>query len=80
MIAETGHFALILALFVAIIQAVIPLIGAQRGDLRQHAGAGVFDAQVLHQSRRKSPEAPPLFSTSRTPSMVMALSAALSMS
>ncbi len=32
MIAETGHFALILALFVAIIQAVIPLIGAQRGD------------------------------------------------
>jgi len=32
MIPEIGHFALILALFVAIVQAVVPLIGAQRGD------------------------------------------------
>jgi len=31
MIAELGHFALILALCVAIIQAVVPLIGAQKG-------------------------------------------------
>ena len=32
MIVETGHFALILALFVAIAQAIVPLVGAQRGD------------------------------------------------
>ena len=32
MIAETGHFALILALLVAIVQATIPMIGAARGD------------------------------------------------
>ena len=32
MIAELGHFALILALFVAAVQATLPLIGAQRGD------------------------------------------------
>lgn len=33
MIIETGHFALVLALFVAITQATIPLIGASRGIL-----------------------------------------------
>jgi cytochrome c-type biogenesis protein CcmF len=33
MITELGHFALILALFVAIIQSTIPLIGAPRRDL-----------------------------------------------
>lgn len=32
MIPELGHYALILALFVAIVQAIIPLVGAQRGD------------------------------------------------
>ena len=32
MIAEIGHFALILALAVALLQATIPLIGAQRGN------------------------------------------------
>ncbi len=32
MIAETGHFALILALFVTLSLSVIPLIGAHRGD------------------------------------------------
>ncbi len=32
MIAETGHFALILALFVAILQASIPLVGAARNN------------------------------------------------
>lgn len=31
MIAELGHFALILAAFVAIVQSVVPLIGAHRG-------------------------------------------------
>jgi cytochrome c-type biogenesis protein CcmF len=33
MIVETGHFALILALFVAIVQATVPMIGAARGDM-----------------------------------------------
>jgi cytochrome c-type biogenesis protein CcmF len=33
MIVEVGHFALILALFVAIVQAVVPLVGAARRDL-----------------------------------------------
>ncbi|MGE0223253.1 MAG: heme lyase CcmF/NrfE family subunit [Acetobacteraceae bacterium] len=32
MIAELGHFALILALFVGVIQATVPLIGAARGN------------------------------------------------
>ncbi|MBI3674682.1 MAG: heme lyase CcmF/NrfE family subunit [Rhizobiales bacterium] len=32
MIAELGHFALILALGVALFQFVVPLVGAQRGD------------------------------------------------
>ncbi|HEY0282890.1 MAG TPA: heme lyase CcmF/NrfE family subunit, partial [Rhizomicrobium sp.] len=32
MIAEVGLFALILALFVAVVQAAVPLIGAARGD------------------------------------------------
>jgi cytochrome c-type biogenesis protein CcmF len=33
MIPELGHFALILALFIAIIQTVIPLVGAAKGNL-----------------------------------------------
>ena len=32
MIAEAGHFALILALMVALAQAVLPMVGAARGD------------------------------------------------
>lgn len=31
MIVELGHFALVLALFVAVIQTVLPMIGAQKG-------------------------------------------------
>ncbi|MGE0483621.1 MAG: heme lyase CcmF/NrfE family subunit [Gammaproteobacteria bacterium] len=33
MIVELGHFALVLALAVALLQAVVPLVGAARGDL-----------------------------------------------
>jgi cytochrome c-type biogenesis protein CcmF len=33
MIPEIGHFALTLALCVAVVQAVFPMVGAQRGDL-----------------------------------------------
>ena len=32
MIAEIGHFALVLALCVAVLQAAVPLVGAARGD------------------------------------------------
>ncbi|MDX9861187.1 MAG: heme lyase NrfEFG subunit NrfE, partial [Rhodospirillales bacterium] len=32
MIVEIGHFALILALVVSLVQGVVPLIGARRGD------------------------------------------------
>jgi cytochrome c-type biogenesis protein CcmF len=32
MIAEIGHYALVLALALALIQSVIPIVGAQRGD------------------------------------------------
>ena len=34
MIPELGHFALILAFAVAIVQGTLPLIGASRGDAR----------------------------------------------
>lgn len=32
MIAELGHFALVLALCLALIQSILPMVGAQRGD------------------------------------------------
>ena len=43
MIPELGHFALILALAVALVQGTLPLLGAARGDgrlmaLGQHRG------------------------------------------
>ena len=34
MIAEAGHFALLLALAIALAQAIVPLIGAARGDVQ----------------------------------------------
>ncbi|MCW9001948.1 MAG: heme lyase CcmF/NrfE family subunit [Rhodospirillales bacterium] len=40
MIAEFGHFALVLAMLVAIVQGVVPLIGAHRGDNRWMGLAG----------------------------------------
>lgn len=40
MIVELGHFALILALMVALVQATLPLWGAHRGDARLMALAG----------------------------------------
>ena len=39
MIAELGHFALILALGVAVLQAALPLYGLRRGDARAVAAA-----------------------------------------
>ncbi|MFM7444409.1 MAG: cytochrome c biogenesis protein CcsA, partial [Tabrizicola sp.] len=40
MIVELGHFALILALMVALVQSTLPLWGAQKGDARLMALAG----------------------------------------
>ena len=40
MIAEIGHFALVLALCVALVQAVVPLVGAKRGMASWMAVAG----------------------------------------
>ncbi len=34
MIAELGHFALVLALMVALVQGIVPLVGAARSDIR----------------------------------------------
>jgi len=48
MIAEIGHFALVLALAVAFIQATVPLIGASRGNAAWMGLAGPASvAQVL---------------------------------
>ncbi len=56
-------------------------LGGQGGHALEHARTRLVDGQELHSpERRKSPEAPPVFSMRRTASMVMALSAALSMS
>src|SRR5690242_5080046 len=40
MIAELGHFALILALAMALVQSTVPFFGALRGDARLTAVAG----------------------------------------
>ena len=47
MIAEIGHFALVLALAVALVQASVPLIGAQRGRLAWMALSGPTSAALL---------------------------------
>jgi len=46
MIAEVGHFALVLALSLALMQAVVPLVGARRGDATL---MGVADVTALVQ-------------------------------
>ncbi|MEN2976867.1 heme lyase CcmF/NrfE family subunit [Tistrella bauzanensis] len=48
MIAELGHYLLVLALAMALVQAVVPLIGAARGDAAlMAAGRGAAMAQML---------------------------------
>lgn len=48
MIIELGHFALVLALFVAVVQSVLPLAGAARGHVGMMAvGRGAAFAQIL---------------------------------
>ncbi|WP_043832300.1 heme lyase CcmF/NrfE family subunit [Muricoccus aerilatus] len=48
MIPELGHFALALALALSLAQAVLPLIGAQRGDARlMAAGPGLATGVLL---------------------------------
>ena len=45
MIAELGHYALTLALGVALVQAILPMLGAARGDM-QWMGVAVPTALV----------------------------------
>ena len=40
MIVETGHFALVLALALALVQSLVPLVGARTGDARLMAVGG----------------------------------------
>ncbi|MHA1157724.1 MAG: heme lyase CcmF/NrfE family subunit, partial [Alphaproteobacteria bacterium] len=40
MIVELGHFALVLALIVALVQSVVPFLGTRRNDVRMEAVAG----------------------------------------
>ncbi|MBI2236751.1 MAG: heme lyase CcmF/NrfE family subunit [Magnetospirillum sp.] len=47
MIAEIGHFALVLALAVAMVQAMVPLLGASRGNARWMAVAGPASAAQM---------------------------------
>ncbi|SHO66246.1 cytochrome c-type biogenesis protein CcmF [Pseudoxanthobacter soli DSM 19599] len=47
MITETGHFALVLALALALIQSVVPLWGARRRDERLMAVAGPVAGAML---------------------------------
>ena len=54
-------------------------LGLERRGGGEHARARLLDAEQPH-APRQSPDAPPLFSTSLTASMVMPRSAALSMS
>ena len=51
MIPELGHFALTLALAVALIQGTLPLVGAARGDVRLMALA---HAAALAQDRKST--------------------------
>ena len=51
MIPEIGHYALVLALFLALVQSVLPLMGAARGnvawmDVAKPAAVGQF-AMIL---------------------------------
>ena len=55
MIAETGHFALILALGIALFQTVVPMLGAARG----HA-AWMDSARPAAVARHRISSAPPI--------------------
>ena len=53
-IAEIGHFALILALGVALYQFVVPLWGAQRGDVAaMRAGISAALLQLGRRGQRR---------------------------
>ena len=51
MITEIGHFALILALATAVVQSVVPLIGARRRDERYQRGRGEKTPDFFHGHR-----------------------------
>ena len=47
MIVELGHYALVLALFLALLQASLPLVGAARGQLALMALADTTAVTLL---------------------------------
>ncbi len=51
MIIEVGHFALILALFVALVQSIVPLAGAARGNVGWMAVGRVGGAGAVRADR-----------------------------
>ena len=47
MIPELGHFALVLALVVAVVQGVVPMIGAWRGDIAWMSAGLSFISKIF---------------------------------
>ena len=45
-VAEVGHFALILAVGVALYQFIVPLVGAQRGDVAAMRACGILERDL----------------------------------
>ena len=54
MIPELGHFALIVALLLALTQAILPLYGAQRGRLARVVGLQLFGDVHQHRPRARA--------------------------
>ena len=66
MIPELGHFALILALLVALVQGVVPMIGAARRDGALMALARAGGARCSSCSSRSRSAASPTASSPAT--------------
>ena len=61
MIVETGHFALVLAFALALVQSSVPLVGARFGNERMMAVGGHVEirgllAERIKSQRRRQPE------------------------
>ena len=58
MIPEIGHFALVLALFIALIQTIVPIVGAYKGklcanvDLDRQGFAFMTQAEIREQIKQ----------------------------
>ena len=56
MIAELGHYALVLALGLALVQSIVPIVGARKNDPVLMAVAGA-DARSRNSCSWRSPSA-----------------------